>query len=153
MTALLEESRREGWGPPQRQLDDDGLTEDDWDVVCQFFWLPHSHGPMVERLLEDFRWCLLNSIIDQQSHGQKRVHCSSSFASESFASLFSNLLFQLILYKVLPSRWCRDTAPAVRGWRRLTPGEQADTVDTWIDKAARVSKFTSAKQSKINCCR
>lgn len=36
-------------------MDDDGLTEEDWDVVCQFFWLPHSHGPMVERLLEDFR--------------------------------------------------------------------------------------------------
>ena len=83
MTALLEESRREGWGPPQVQVDDDGLTkmmmmthrddpsssmkvdddgltEDDWDVVCQFFWLPHSHGPMVERLLEDFRLCLVN---------------------------------------------------------------------------------------------
>ena len=45
---------------PQIQEDDDGLTEDDWDVVCQFFWLPHSHGPMVERLLEDFRSCLFN---------------------------------------------------------------------------------------------
>jgi len=100
VTALLEESRREGWGPPQRQLDDDGLTEDDWDVVCQFFWLPHSHGPMVERLLEDFRWC-------------------------------------------------RDTAPAVRGWRRLTPGEQADTVDTWIDKAARVNSIN--KQFAFIC--
>ena len=67
MTALLEESRREGWGPPsQRQGgdEDDGLTEEDWDVVCQFFWLPHSHGPMVERLLEDFRCCLLNMMID-----------------------------------------------------------------------------------------
>ena len=42
------------------KVDDDGLTEDDWDVVCQFFWLPHSHGPMVERLLEDFRLCLVN---------------------------------------------------------------------------------------------
>ena len=73
MTALLEESRREGWGPPQRQLDDDGLTEDDWDVVCQFFWLPHSHGPMVERLLEDFRWCLLNMIIDNQAIRTSKV--------------------------------------------------------------------------------
>ena len=67
MTALLEESRREGWGAAQVEVDDDGLTEDDWDVVCQFFWLPHSHGPMVERLLEDFRWCLLNPIIDNQA--------------------------------------------------------------------------------------
>jgi len=100
VTALLEESRREGWGAAQVEVDDDGLTEDDWDVVCQFFWLPHSHGPMVERLLEDFRWC-------------------------------------------------RDTAPAVRGWRRLTPGEQADTVDTWIDKAARVSSIN--KQFAFIC--
>ena len=75
MAALHEESRREGWGAPQVQLDDDGLTEDDWDVVCQFFWLPHSHGPMVERLLEDFRWI-------------KSVQCASSIAAESFASVF-----------------------------------------------------------------
>ena len=35
----------------------DMLTEKDWSVLCQFFWLPHSHGAMVQRLLEDFTWC------------------------------------------------------------------------------------------------
>jgi protein O-GlcNAcase/histone acetyltransferase len=71
VAALLEESRK-GARPEEG---DGGLTEEDWDVVCQFFWLPHSHGPMVTRLLEDFRWC-------------------------------------------------RDAAPAVRGWRACPPGEQ-----------------------------
>ena len=76
VAALLEESRREGWGAPQVQLDDDGLTEEDWDVVCQFFWLPHSHGPMVERLLEDFRWCLFNMRIGiSGNQNQQSCHC------------------------------------------------------------------------------
>ena len=35
----------------------DKLTEEDWSVLCQFFWLPHSHGALVQRLLEDFTWC------------------------------------------------------------------------------------------------
>ena len=38
VTALLEESRREGWGPPQVQVDDDGLQDDDddspwWSII------------------------------------------------------------------------------------------------------------------------
>jgi len=102
VTALLSESRRPAYGSgPQLSSDiqdtstDDKecLTEEDLDLVCQMFWLPHSHGPVVERLLEDFTWC-------------------------------------------------RDTAAAVRGWRKLQPGAQSDTVDTWLDRATRVSSIS-----------
>ena len=64
---------------PQVQEDDDGLTEEDWDVVCQFFWLPHSHGPMVERLLEDFRSCLFNMKIEKSGNqNQQGCQCQKS---------------------------------------------------------------------------
>ena len=64
---------------PQVQEDDDGLTEEDWDVVCQFFWLPHSHGPMVERLLEDFRSCLFNMKIEKSGKkNQQGCRCQKS---------------------------------------------------------------------------
>jgi len=63
VTALLEESRRDGYNTTTTDCvvtpgqDTSGLTEQDWDLVCQFFWLPHSHGPRVEALLEEFAWC------------------------------------------------------------------------------------------------
>jgi len=36
------------------------LTEDDVDLICQMFWLPHSHGPIVNKLLEDLKYCKEN---------------------------------------------------------------------------------------------
>jgi len=36
---------------------DDDLTEQDLELMSQAFWLPHSHGPRMARLLADFKYC------------------------------------------------------------------------------------------------
>jgi len=37
------------------------LEEDDLDLIFQMFWLPHSHGPKVLKLVEDFKFCKENA--------------------------------------------------------------------------------------------
>ena len=32
------------------------LTEDDVDLICEMFWLPHSHGALVNKLLRDLQY-------------------------------------------------------------------------------------------------
>ena len=40
---------------------EDVLKESDVDLFFQMFWLPHSHGPRMEELLENFRFCRDNA--------------------------------------------------------------------------------------------
>jgi len=37
------------------------LIEEDLDLIFQMFWLPHSHGPKIVKLLEDFKFCKDNA--------------------------------------------------------------------------------------------
>eukprot|EP00092_Neocalanus_flemingeri_P029017 GFUD01031502.1.p1 GENE.GFUD01031502.1~~GFUD01031502.1.p1 ORF type:complete len:664 (+),score=180.97 GFUD01031502.1:119-2110(+) len=37
------------------------LLEDDIDLIFQMFWLPHSHGPKIITLIEDFKFCKENA--------------------------------------------------------------------------------------------
>jgi len=39
------------------------LTEEDFDLLFQTFWLPHSHGPKIEKLLKDFAYCKDNAAV------------------------------------------------------------------------------------------
>ena len=40
---------------------EDDLVEEDLDLIFQMFWLPHSHGPKIIKLLEDFKFCKDNA--------------------------------------------------------------------------------------------
>ena len=39
------------------------LREADVDLIFQMFWLPHSHGPKMNKLLENFRFCRDNAAV------------------------------------------------------------------------------------------
>ena len=39
------------------------LKESDIDLIFQLFWLPHSHGPKIEELLKDFKFCKDNAAV------------------------------------------------------------------------------------------
>jgi len=41
---------------------EDDLLEEDLDMIFQMFWLPHSHGPKIIKLLEDFKFCKENAV-------------------------------------------------------------------------------------------
>ena len=58
------ESYRTGCKVGEVRLDrdlEDRLTEADVDLICQMFWLPHSHGPKIVSLLENFQFCKENA--------------------------------------------------------------------------------------------
>ena len=42
---------------------EDRLRESDVDLIFQMFWLPHSHGPKMTKLLEDFKFCRDNAAV------------------------------------------------------------------------------------------
>ena len=39
------------------------LREADVDLIFQMFWLPHSHGPKITELLENFQFCKENAAV------------------------------------------------------------------------------------------
>ena len=39
------------------------LREADVDLIFQMFWLPHSHGPKMNKLLENFKFCRDNAAV------------------------------------------------------------------------------------------
>ena len=39
------------------------LRESDVDLIFQMFWLPHSHGPKITELLENFQFCKENAAV------------------------------------------------------------------------------------------
>jgi len=41
--------------------EDGPLTLSDVELLCQMFWLPHSHGPKIEQMLVDIRYCIDNA--------------------------------------------------------------------------------------------
>ena len=42
---------------------EDQLKEGDVDLLFQMFWLPHSHGPKIQELLENFKFCKDNAAV------------------------------------------------------------------------------------------
>lgn len=40
---------------------EEDLREEDLDIIFQMFWLPHSHGPKIVKLLDDFKFCKDNA--------------------------------------------------------------------------------------------
>lgn len=65
--AMLKETFTESYGAkPNKDIKkskdpDDDLLEEDIDLICQMFWLPHSHGPKIVKLLDDFKFCRDNA--------------------------------------------------------------------------------------------
>jgi len=66
--AMLSETFRESYGKPliadeiYEKTSEDDLSEEDIDLICQMFWLPHSHGPKITKLLEDYKYCKENAV-------------------------------------------------------------------------------------------
>ena len=66
--AMLSETFRESYGKPLKadeiyeKTAEDDLSEEDIDLICQMFWLPHSHGPKITKLLEDYKYCKENAV-------------------------------------------------------------------------------------------
>jgi len=59
---MLAETRVPGPGAAhylntRKTCEEDDLTEADMDMIFQIFWLPHSYGPKVKKLLESFKFC------------------------------------------------------------------------------------------------
>ena len=43
--------------------EDSEMTEADVDLFIQMFWLPHSHGPRIAELINNFRFCRDNAAV------------------------------------------------------------------------------------------